>query len=182
MVRSGDLFPDTALKTRKLYTTQRRQDTKSARSTPSSDRHRGGGHPPTPATPPCVRVRTRRFEAVTLTLLNLHVRQFLGKPGLHAHLWLGTGGRPKSRSKQAHNLAARNPSTGCIGIAGRIPGARELHGLRFRILGEACQRHKPARRSRELLCRRISGIERSNQVGHRVQTQGHRRERGKIAQ
>jgi transposase InsO family protein len=26
------------------------------------DRHRGGGHPPTPATPPCVRVRTRRFD------------------------------------------------------------------------------------------------------------------------
>src|ERR1019366_5759965 len=33
------------------------------------DRHRGGGHPPTPATPPCVRVRTRRFETVTLTVL-----------------------------------------------------------------------------------------------------------------
>ena len=33
------------------------------------DRHRGGGHPPTPATPPCVRVRTRRFESVTLTIL-----------------------------------------------------------------------------------------------------------------
>ncbi len=33
------------------------------------DRHRGGGHPPTPATPPCVRVRTRRFELVTLTVL-----------------------------------------------------------------------------------------------------------------
>ncbi len=32
------------------------------------DRHRGGGHPPTPATPPCVRVRTRRFEMVTPTL------------------------------------------------------------------------------------------------------------------
>ena len=31
------------------------------------DRHRGGGHPPTPATPPCVRVRTRRFESVALT-------------------------------------------------------------------------------------------------------------------
>jgi hypothetical protein len=31
------------------------------------DRHRGGGHPPTPATPPCVRVRTRRFELVTPT-------------------------------------------------------------------------------------------------------------------
>src|SRR5437764_2148225 len=30
------------------------------------DRHRGGGHPPTPATPPCVRGRTRRFETVTL--------------------------------------------------------------------------------------------------------------------
>src|SRR5690242_19806041 len=29
------------------------------------DRHRGGGHPPTPATPPCIRVRTRRFELVT---------------------------------------------------------------------------------------------------------------------
>ena len=28
------------------------------------DRHRGGGHPPTPATPLCVRVRTRRFEMV----------------------------------------------------------------------------------------------------------------------
>jgi hypothetical protein len=34
-----------------------------------NDRHRGGGHPPTPATPPCIRVRTRRFESVTLTLL-----------------------------------------------------------------------------------------------------------------
>src|SRR5688572_1281798 len=31
---------------------------------PIPDRHRGGGHPPTPATPPCVRVRTRRFEIV----------------------------------------------------------------------------------------------------------------------
>src|ERR1017187_6215129 len=30
----------------------------------------GGGAPPTPpATPPCVRVRTRRFETVTLTFL-----------------------------------------------------------------------------------------------------------------
>ena len=29
------------------------------------DRHRGGGHPPTPATPPYVRVRIRRFEMVT---------------------------------------------------------------------------------------------------------------------
>src|SRR6516225_1005288 len=39
---------------------------------PSSrqDRHRGGGHPPTPATPPCVRVRTRRFELVALTAID----------------------------------------------------------------------------------------------------------------
>jgi hypothetical protein len=34
------------------------------------DRHRGGGHPPTPATRPCVRVRTRRFENVRLSLAN----------------------------------------------------------------------------------------------------------------
>src|SRR5947209_14934789 len=34
------------------------------------DRHRGGGHPPTPATPPCVRVRTRRFELVTLASID----------------------------------------------------------------------------------------------------------------
>ena len=31
------------------------------------DRHRGRGCPPTPATPPCVRVRTRRFESVALS-------------------------------------------------------------------------------------------------------------------
>src|SRR5436190_8882129 len=37
---------------------------------PSTHRHRGGGHPPTPATPPCVRVRTRRFELVTLTAID----------------------------------------------------------------------------------------------------------------
>ena len=33
------------------------------------DRHWGSGCPLTPATPPCVRVRTRRFEMVTLTLV-----------------------------------------------------------------------------------------------------------------
>src|SRR4051794_28768112 len=32
------------------------------------DRHRGGGHPPTSATPPYVRVRIRRFEKVTSAL------------------------------------------------------------------------------------------------------------------
>jgi hopanoid biosynthesis associated radical SAM protein HpnJ len=35
----------------------------------SRDRHRGSGCPLTPATPPCVRVRTRRFERVTLALI-----------------------------------------------------------------------------------------------------------------
>jgi hypothetical protein len=30
------------------------------------DRHRGGGRPPAPATPPCIRVRTRRFERAQL--------------------------------------------------------------------------------------------------------------------
>src|SRR5215472_14683979 len=33
------------------------------------DRHRGSGCPLTPTTPPCVRVRTRRFERVTLTCI-----------------------------------------------------------------------------------------------------------------
>ncbi len=34
------------------------------------DRHRGGGHPPTPATAPCVRVRIRRFELVALASID----------------------------------------------------------------------------------------------------------------
>jgi hypothetical protein len=38
--------------------------------TTAVDWHRGGGRPPTPATPPCIRVRTRRFESVTLTFLD----------------------------------------------------------------------------------------------------------------
>src|SRR5208283_5415796 len=38
------------------------------------DRHRGGAHPPTPATPPCVRVRTWRFEMVTLVHI-LQIRE-----------------------------------------------------------------------------------------------------------
>jgi len=33
-----------------------------AQALQASDRHRGSGRPLTPATPPCVRVRTRRFE------------------------------------------------------------------------------------------------------------------------
>ena len=37
--------------------------------TKHADWDRGGGHPPTPATPPYVRVRIRRFESVTLTVL-----------------------------------------------------------------------------------------------------------------
>jgi hypothetical protein len=38
------------------------------------DRHRGSGCPLTPATPPCVRVRTRRFELVALTRI-LQIRE-----------------------------------------------------------------------------------------------------------
>src|ERR1035441_10165485 len=37
-----------------------------ANKTYINDRQGGGGPPPPPATPPCVRVRTRRFELVTL--------------------------------------------------------------------------------------------------------------------
>src|SRR6202163_3239419 len=52
-----------------LHQVGRRTCTSKLLSMPSTHRHRGGGHPPTPATPPCVRVRTRRFESVTLTFL-----------------------------------------------------------------------------------------------------------------
>jgi hypothetical protein len=62
------------------------------------DRHRGGGHPPTPATPPCVRVRTRRFETVTLALIDqgrkterFEVR--IRKPHSES---LGSGERPRA--------------------------------------------------------------------------------------
>ena len=37
------------------------------------DRHRGGGCPPTPATPPCVRVRTRRFDWLRQQIGRAHV-------------------------------------------------------------------------------------------------------------
>ena len=43
------------------------------------DRHRGGDRPPTPATPPCVRVRTRRFEMVTLTFFETAMPPFSTK-------------------------------------------------------------------------------------------------------
>jgi hypothetical protein len=62
------------------------------------DRHRGDGHPPTPATPPCVRVRTRRFETVTLALIDqgrksegFEVR--IRKPHSES---LGSGERPRA--------------------------------------------------------------------------------------
>jgi hypothetical protein len=45
-----------------------------ARSIEPFDRHRGSGRPLTPATPPCVRVRTRRFEMVTLARI-LQIRE-----------------------------------------------------------------------------------------------------------
>ena len=43
-------------------------------NTSAFDRHRGSGCPLTPATPPCVRVRTRRFEMVTLVRI-LQIRE-----------------------------------------------------------------------------------------------------------
>src|SRR5215471_15226344 len=46
------------------------------------DRHRGGGHPPTPATPPCVRVRTRRFETFGLTLLEQRRKAAIAEIGI----------------------------------------------------------------------------------------------------
>src|SRR5215813_401315 len=49
---------------------------------PESDRHRGGGRPPTPATPPCVRVRTRRFETFGLTLLEQRRKTAIAKVGI----------------------------------------------------------------------------------------------------
>src|SRR5437870_5430478 len=55
----------TALFVRSARTLPSRYPLSTERPNPT-DRHRGGGHPPTPATPPCVRVRTRRFETVTL--------------------------------------------------------------------------------------------------------------------
>src|SRR6266853_23367 len=73
------------------------------------DRHRGGDHPPTPATPPCVRVRTRRFELVTLTLLDQRWKSErpeigIGKPPREG---LGPGQIPKAMS--AARGVAREP-------------------------------------------------------------------------
>src|SRR5712691_11006528 len=53
-----------------LHQVGQRTFTSKLLSMPSTHRHRGGGHPPTPATPPCVRVRTRRFELVTLASID----------------------------------------------------------------------------------------------------------------
>src|SRR5437899_5886921 len=46
------------------------------------DRDRGGGHPPTPPTPPCVRVRTRRFETFGLTLLEQRRKTTIAEIGI----------------------------------------------------------------------------------------------------
>src|SRR5208283_4951027 len=75
------------------------------------DRHRGGGHPPTPATPPCVRVRTRRFELVTLAPLDQRRKSerfevCIGKPN-------GEGLSPREvpRASPAAGGVARQPWT-----------------------------------------------------------------------
>jgi len=46
------------------------------------DRDRGGGHPPTPPTPPCLRVRTRRFETFRLTLLEQRRKTTIAEIGI----------------------------------------------------------------------------------------------------
>src|ERR1039458_2596902 len=59
------------------------------------DWHRGDGHPPTPAAPPCVRIRTRRFELVAqfyatmrgyhLSGLQLHDQVVAANDTIYAH-------------------------------------------------------------------------------------------------
>src|SRR5439155_5280023 len=49
---------------------------------PDVDRDRGGGHPPTPPTPPCIRVRTRRFETFGLTLLEQRRKTTIAEIGI----------------------------------------------------------------------------------------------------
>src|SRR3989442_11826358 len=51
-------------------------------NTAAFDRHRGGGRPPTPATPPCVRVRTRRFETFGLTSLEQRRKTAIAEIGI----------------------------------------------------------------------------------------------------
>ena len=75
------------------------------------DRHRGGGHPPTPATPPCVRVRTRRFETVTLTALEqrrktTRAKIRIGKPDMQG---FRMGQMP--RAMAASGSIVRQPAT-----------------------------------------------------------------------
>src|SRR5580658_950980 len=70
--RAEEIQPDGSTKTlRKYYEiAPSKGDSAITKKQAEVDRHRGGGHPPTPATPPCVRVRTRRFESVTLTAID----------------------------------------------------------------------------------------------------------------
>src|SRR5260370_23059163 len=75
----------------------------------SIDRHRGGGHPPAPATPPCVRVRTRRFESVTLTLLNQRGKSERPKMGIGEPPREGLGPGQIPRAVSAARSVAREP-------------------------------------------------------------------------
>src|SRR5215831_16997192 len=68
------------------------------------DRHRGGGRPPTPATPPCIRVRTRRFKKVALAVLEQRrkverSKVCLGKPYVES---LGERQIPGSAAAAGH--------------------------------------------------------------------------------
>src|ERR1700724_2982388 len=76
------------------------------------DRHRGGGRPPTPATPPCVRVRTRRFESVTLTLLEQRRKAERSEVGIR---------KTKSKGLCPCEIPRAAPA------AGRIAGQSRVH-------------------------------------------------------
>src|SRR5262249_39443200 len=67
------------------------------------DRHRGGGRPPTPATPPCVRVRTRRFETFGLTLLEQRRKTAVAEIGI------------RKRNMQGFRMGRRHRAMGSTG-------------------------------------------------------------------
>src|SRR5215831_20345798 len=78
--------------------------TASTRPPSVPDRHRGGGRPPTPATPPCIRVRTRRFKKVALAVLEQRRKAerskvCLGKPYVES---LGERQIPGSAAAAGH--------------------------------------------------------------------------------
>ncbi len=78
------------------------------------DRDRGGGHPPTPPTPPCLRVRTRRFETFRLTLLEQRRKTTIAEIGIRKRdiQSFRMGQMPWAMTTAGgHSKAARCPSS-----------------------------------------------------------------------